>query len=97
MSVFNNPISSEKADRLISLLDLRSDGRVLDVGCGNGEFLIRVIERYGVTGLGIDNSPEAIASARENAGGRITEPSYEFRECDARSEPLGEGAFDLSI
>ncbi len=40
---------------------------VLDVGCGSGEVLIRLHERFSIQGVGIDVSEEQIAEA---AGGR---------------------------
>ncbi len=94
---FNTPLSSDKADRLIRLLDLGCDGRVLDAGCGRGEFLIRVIEQTGASGQGIDIGPGLIALARSNAAGRVPAQSCEFRECDAESWVPQDGSFDLAI
>jgi SAM-dependent methyltransferase len=95
--LFNSPLSPEKADRLIQLLDLSPDGRILDAGCGDGEFLIRVIEATGAHGLGIDIDEVAIADARKKAAGRIPNTAYEFRTADLQQEPLPEGSFDLAI
>lgn len=38
---------------------------VVDLGCGNARFLIGAAERFGVTGVGIDLSPEACEDAAE--------------------------------
>ena len=73
MSLFNNPLSNEKADRLISVMDVPNNASVLDVGCGQGEFLIRVIESTNANGIGIDIDSACIAAARKNASGRIPE------------------------
>jgi ubiquinone/menaquinone biosynthesis C-methylase UbiE len=97
MLLFNNPISSEKADRLISVLGVPANACALDAGCGLGEFLIRVVELTGANGIGIDSDSACIHSARENAAGRITEESYEFREGDIQLEPLESNSFDLVI
>jgi ubiquinone/menaquinone biosynthesis C-methylase UbiE len=95
--LFNSPLSLEKADQLINLLGLSSDGRILDVGCGNGEFLIRVMEATGAHGLGIDIDHESILAAQQNANGRIPDNTYEFRTADIQEISLEEHSFDLAI
>lgn len=42
---------------------------VVDLGCGNARFLIGAAQRFGVSGLGVDLSPEAV----EDAENRIAE------------------------
>ncbi len=37
---------------------------VVDLGCGNARFLIGAAQRFGVSGLGVDLSPEAVEDAR---------------------------------
>jgi SAM-dependent methyltransferase len=49
----------------ISVLDMQSGCRVLDVGCGLGDFLIEVTTSIqGMTGVGIDASEALIGAAR---------------------------------
>ncbi|MCA9995391.1 MAG: class I SAM-dependent methyltransferase [Anaerolineales bacterium] len=95
--LFNSPISSKKADRLIQLLDISNDDHVLDVGCGNGEFLIRLIEVSAAHGLGIDINSELIAAAQKKASIRIPTAAYEFRIADIQKEPLNDASFELAI
>lgn len=52
--MFNCPLGVERASRLIEQLNLESHDRVLDIGCGEGEFLTRIAERYDITGIGVD-------------------------------------------
>lgn len=49
----------------LELLGRISFDRVLDLGCGNARFLLKVCERFGAHGVGIDVSPEACAAAEE--------------------------------
>ena len=95
--LFNNPLSAEKADRIIQLLDVSPGDDVLDVGCGYGEFLIRVLEACGARGLGIDSDADAIAAARKNADGRVASSLLELRTADIRQVSLADGSFDLAI
>lgn len=73
--MFNCPLSINKANRLIEQLELTSNCYVVDVGCGEGEFLIRVAERYKLAGVGIDKKPDCIELANEKVKKRI--PSFD--------------------
>ena len=42
-----NPTSNDKLARLVGLLRLPAEARVVDIACGKGEFLIRLAEAYG--------------------------------------------------
>jgi SAM-dependent methyltransferase len=42
--------------------------RVVDLGCGNARFLIGAAQRFGVTGVGVDLSPEACEDAERMIG-----------------------------
>lgn len=65
--VICNPTSEEKLGRLVELLRLPPNARVVDIACGKGEFLTRLAEAYGVCCVGIDLSPFFVAEA----GGRL--------------------------
>lgn len=80
--LFNCPLHFEKADRLIAQLGLELGGRVADVGCGNGEFLIRVAEQYEISGVGFDNNPELIQEANAAAEARKKSASVSFQTRD---------------
>jgi cyclopropane fatty-acyl-phospholipid synthase-like methyltransferase len=69
--VFHGPLSSARADRLIASLAVRPGERVLDLGCGWGELLLRVLEAQpGATGTGVDLDEGDIEHARELAASR---------------------------
>lgn len=59
-----NPTNNDKLTRLVGLLRLPAEARVVDIACGKGEFLIRLAEAYGIRGIGIDMSPFCIADAQ---------------------------------
>ncbi|MFC1436597.1 cyclopropane-fatty-acyl-phospholipid synthase family protein [Streptacidiphilus sp. N1-3] len=79
----NSPLGDASVDRLLdrtvntvlseSLADTASTGRgggtrVLDLGCGEGAWLLRALARYpGVTAEGVDLSARALAKARSEA------------------------------
>lgn len=65
-----NPTSEDKLARLVGLLRLPAEARVVDIACGKGEFLIRLAEAYGISGMGIDISPFCIADAQRQLRAR---------------------------
>lgn len=93
--MFNCPLSINKADNLIEHLVLKDGYRVLDVGCGEGEFLIRVAERYQFTGVGLDCSPDCIAIANEKARVRVPHGDISFICQDARSLDWKDSKVDI--
>jgi SAM-dependent methyltransferase len=91
---FCNPISAATLDRFVESLALAPGARVLDVGCGKGELLIRVAARWNARGVGLDVNPEFLADARRRAAGRA---EVELREVSARDAALEPASFDLTI
>lgn len=69
--VICNPISATKFEQAIACLPMRAGDRVIDIGAGKCELLIRLIERYGVEATGIDLNPGFVAEAKRLAEGRI--------------------------
>src|SRR4051794_29495276 len=80
---FHNPLDPARIDEAIDRLELGPSHRVLDAGCGPGELLVRIAERTGAGGLGIDRSPHAIREARRRAAARAPDARLEFRAGDA--------------
>jgi SAM-dependent methyltransferase len=92
--VFWNPISDEGVEDLISAMDLESGARVLDIACGAGELLVRLAERYGVGGVGVDVSAGALEIARQKARERVPNAGLEFVECDGAKYEAAAKSFD---
>jgi SAM-dependent methyltransferase len=75
---FHNPLDVSRIDEAIDRLELGPRDRVLDVGCGPGELLVRIAERTGAGGLGVDTSPIVIEQARRRAAARTRGADLEF-------------------
>jgi SAM-dependent methyltransferase len=100
-----NPTSPSRLDELIGLLDLPSEPRVLDIGCGTGELLVRLAERHaqrnGSTlsdfhGVGVDASPAFLGRARATLAARVPGADIELLEMDGAAYPAAPEAFDLA-
>jgi SAM-dependent methyltransferase len=71
MLTFNAPLSTERADRLARELAARRPATVVDLGCGWGEFLLRVLAvAREATGTGVDTHAADLARAGEAASVR---------------------------
>jgi SAM-dependent methyltransferase len=83
-----NPLPRDAAVRISDAIPLGPGARVLDVGCGPATLLLRILERSGASGVGVDIADEALAIARTNARGRV-DPS----RLELRAEPFDAAAF----
>ncbi len=93
-----NPSSPEKLDRLVSLLKLEPDANVLEIAAGKGELITRIIERYGVSGVAVDLSPDHSRDARATFAQRIPHANLTFLEMDgAAYQPDKPESFDLTL
>lgn len=66
----NSPYVSTPPAVVNKMLDLaqpKSNDVIYDLGCGDGRIVIQAAKQYGVHGVGIDNNPERIREAHENA------------------------------
>jgi ubiquinone/menaquinone biosynthesis C-methylase UbiE len=70
---------------------------VLDAGCGKAEILIRVVDRYGATGIGVDHSPWFIAEARERLKEHWSADSIELLQRDIKDFDAAPASFDFAI
>jgi SAM-dependent methyltransferase len=77
-----NPASEEALARLVELLRLPPSARVVDIGCGKGEFLIRLAEAYGARGTGVDISPFFIRAAEARLKARAPAANVTFAQMD---------------
>lgn len=95
--MFNCPLSPEKANRLIEQLQLVGDCHVTDVGCGEGEFLVQVAERYKITGIGLDKNSGCTEQANEKVKARLAGKDVSFICQDAKSFTWETHKFNLMI
>ena len=93
LSILNSPVSAEKVDKIISIIELQPNDRVLDVGCGDGEFLIRLLEYAPVNALGIDINAALINKANTTAERRLSDHEYEFRSVDIKETTFEPDSF----
>ena len=92
-----NPVNEDRLFELFDLLRLPVGSRVLDIGCGKGEMLIRLAEKYKINGVGVEKSPYTFREALRRKAERAPGADLEFLELDGKDyHPKGELA-DLSM
>lgn len=80
----------------MDLLHLTAESTVLDIGSGKAELIIRLIERYQVSALGLELDASYVEEAHTQAAVRIPGGRLELRECDALTFDPGAQVFDLA-
>jgi cyclopropane fatty-acyl-phospholipid synthase-like methyltransferase len=90
---FHDPLDPAVVDEVLAFAGLGPGDRAVDIGCGPGEMLVRLAERTGCGGLGVDLAAAQIEEARRRAAARAPHAGLEFVAGDAATV---EGAFALS-
>ncbi|MFE1881070.1 SAM-dependent methyltransferase [Streptomyces diastatochromogenes] len=79
--VFHGPLSEARAAALVRRLADTRPGSVLDIGCGWGELMLRVLEAVpDARGIGLDVNAEDLARGRRNSAVRGLAGRVEFVE-----------------
>lgn len=95
---FYNPISESKLMKMVEKASLKKDDKVIDVGSGQGELLIRLVEKYGVSATGMEIYEGAVEEAKRKARDRVPEGKIEFITGDAsQAVDQCEEGFSLGI
>jgi len=92
-----NPIGTDKTDRVLALFDLPPGARVIDVGCGKAEMLMRLIERYGCAAIGVDTNAEFLAEARARAFDRGVAGQLQLIEGGIAKQKFESESFDAAL
>jgi ubiquinone/menaquinone biosynthesis C-methylase UbiE len=87
---FMTPLSADRAERLVRFLAGDGERAVLDLGCGWGELLLRVVEASPqASGLGVDIDQAALEHGRGLARERGLADRVTFLDGDAKARPDG--------
>ena len=92
-----HPDGKYSTKKLLKLLNIDSNKRVLDIGCGPGETTIYIAKRFGCQVTGIDIMPEMIEQAKENAKKHKVNHLTRFENVDAMSPVFSDTSFDIAI
>jgi len=74
---------------LVSRLPVGPSDNVLDVACGTGAVALELVRQKGCSVVGVDQSPEMLAEARQRVGERVR-----LVEASAQELPFEDASFD---
>ena len=80
---FNAPLGEPRAEELVGWLADAGPATVLDLGCGTGELLLRVVAATGASGTGVDLDAAALELGRARAAERGLTDRLSLVEGDA--------------
>jgi cyclopropane fatty-acyl-phospholipid synthase-like methyltransferase len=92
-----NPFSLEKAIRVGEIAGLADGMRVIDFGCGYGEWLRIWAEEFGITGIGIDIRESACQRAVDKMQRLGLQDRIEIVCLNAADYAFEDGAYDIAI
>ncbi|EZF30291.1 hypothetical protein H101_06072 [Trichophyton interdigitale H6] len=85
------------ADKVLQLLQPRSDDRVLDLGCGDGQFTARFVSAVGAV-LGLDSSPAMVEAARARLAGSSSAAAFRVLDCTLLGQSdIADGSWDKVV
>jgi SAM-dependent methyltransferase len=92
------PLSPERLASIVERLDLAPGSRVIELGSGKGELLVRILARWpGVSAEGFDRSPWFLADARAAADAAGVLDRLSLIETDAPGPLVADREVDLAI
>jgi len=68
-SSFEGKFTARYRQKILELCDVPNGGRVLDVGCGNGNLINAISQKRNIEAYGIDISPKMIEECRSHYNG----------------------------
>jgi ubiquinone/menaquinone biosynthesis C-methylase UbiE len=79
--------------QVLDKLNIKPSDRVLDIGCGQGNFLSRIVKQYKCSGIGVDISERSVKYANNHYRNR----RLKFMRSDALNINLKSNSFDKVI
>jgi len=79
--------------KMLTDLRLKQSDMVLDVGCGQGVYLARIVKSYRLSGAGVDISPVSIRYANEN----FRSNRLKYLVADSLNLPYKDNYFDKVV
>ena len=92
------PMSGERLDALVARMPLDRGDHVLELGCGKGDLLVRLLRRWTqATAEGFDRNPWFLAAAREAAASAGVADRVSFIETDAPGALVADRSVTMAI
>ena len=90
-----HPGGLPSTQHMLEMLELSSDSRLLDIGCGVGSTTRYVAKKYRCQVVGIDRDPAMVAQARQRTPRRLGQVGFEVM--DGNRMTFENGSFDCAV
>ena len=96
---FSNPLSEEKIMKMIRRVSPKPQDKIIDIGAGKCELLIRLVEDYQISATAIELYDGSIEEAKRRASSRIPAGSIEYivEDANVAVERCEQGQYDIGI
>jgi|GEM_PF-1637472 len=91
------PLSRARLESVIELLALTPSSRVLDCSAGKGELFVRILERYGCSGIAFESGATFFQTMRSEVLSRLDADRVELIEGEFWEAEFENESFDLII
>ena len=92
-----HPGGTAATHKLVELLEIGKDKKVLDIACGRGRTSVYLAKKYGCQVVGIDLNEEWIEEARKLAEQKGVNHLVSFQATNAISLPFPNDDFDITL
>jgi len=91
-------VTTEESYEIPRLLEITRDSVALELGCGSGQYALRVAEQVGCRITGVDVNPNGIRNANELARRNKLDSLVRFEQDDVSKRlAFGDGTFDAAF
>jgi len=96
---FSNPLSEEKIMKMIRRVSPKPQDKIIDIGAGKCELLIRLVEDYQISATAIELYDGSVEEAKRRASSRIPAGSIEYivEDANVAVERCEQGQYDIGI
>jgi ubiquinone/menaquinone biosynthesis C-methylase UbiE len=92
-----HPGGVESTRKLIELLGVTKNMKVLDIACGKGRTSVYLAKKYGCKVVGVDILEKSIEQAKAYSKRQGVDHLVSFRTADAMDLPFADGEFDATL
>ena len=93
----SNDFLLKNLEQVLILKTIKENSRILEIGCGNGDTLLKLAQEKNCEGMGFDFAEEMVSLARSSAEEQGYGAKLVFEQGKVPGLPMGIGQFDYAL